>query len=662
MKINSKNIFFFFILVALIVSVIVGIQRFNLEKNFKQVEMVISLNKVRELALKEGHNENELLAQLKDKGITSIAVHEDTIETLLFQGKIAFLNTGEIARIDFIHNQLNFYDISQISPGELMIISGDYQLFQRIESVFLQYLGEGMIKKFTLAEKYHCLLVHGNEEEITKLGLGFSAEDIAKIQDFGFNVVLRPKNLVKITTEILQQKLADMSRVKDISSIIFDEEEVLGYPSEKLLSETAEFLEENNLSFGIIEFTSQKGIHNIANNISGLAVRVHSITSEEMEKISINTAIERWARAAQERNIRIFYLNPFLKTRAVDLVQYNLDYIESIKSNLMQKNYLVGQANLFPGYQVSSVFIYLISLGVISAGILLFIEFFKIFKKYSLLLFLIGFGFLFAIDIAVGKIFLMKILALVSALVFPALAIIKNKRYFIKIPMNGKASLTEILKNIFIGVSSIMLISLLGGLIIGALLTHYKFILSIQLFSGIKIAYVFPLVLVAFYFWWININDKKLLTDYLKKPILFEHALFLFILLIFGIIYIARSGNFSFLPVLGIEEQMRLFLEDVLIARPRNKEFLIGYPLISIAIAMNYLDLHYLKIPFIIMGTVAPVTIVNTFCHVHTSISFSLLRTFNGYWLGLLIGILSALIIFSFCQYYRERVNVKSNE
>jgi uncharacterized membrane protein len=222
--------------------------------------------------------------------------------------------------------------------------------------------------------------------------------------------------------------------------------------------------------------------------------------------------------------------------------------------------------------------------------------------------------------------------------------------------------LAEILKNIFIGVSSIMLISLLGGLIIGALLTHYKFILSIQLFSGIKIAYVFPLVLVAFYFWWININDKKLLTDYLKKPILFEHALFLFILLIFGIIYIARSGNFSFLPVLGIEEQMRLFLEDVLIARPRNKEFLIGYPLISIAIAMNYLDLHYLKIPFIIMGTVAPVTIVNTFCHVHTSISFSLLRTFNGYWLGLLIGILSALIIFSFCQYYRERVNVKSNE
>lgn len=80
MKINSKKVFIFFILIALIVSVIVGIQRFNLENSFKQVEMVISLNNVRELALKERYDENQLLTQLKSKGITGIAIHEDTLE------------------------------------------------------------------------------------------------------------------------------------------------------------------------------------------------------------------------------------------------------------------------------------------------------------------------------------------------------------------------------------------------------------------------------------------------------------------------------------------------------------------------------------------------------------------------------------------------------
>jgi len=660
-KINSKSLFIFFILISLVISVFIGIQRFNLEKNFKQVEMVISLNKIRELGIKEGYDENKLLAKLKSKGISGVAVHEDTIETLLPQGKVAFLTTNDLIKINYIQ-ELNIPTSDQISPGEVMIVSKDYPLIQRIEKVFQQYFGKDMVQKKLLHENTFSLVVHGNEEEIIKLGLGFSEEDIAKIDEFGLNVVLRPKNFSKIKPEIFQQKLSAIEELNNISTIVFDEEEVLGYPSTEMLSKTGRFLHEHNYPFGVIEFTSQKGIQQIASNVSELAIRVHSITNDEMEKIQLDTAIDRWIRAAQERNIRLFYLNPFLKTQTVDLIQYNLDYIESIKNNLTQRGYLVGKASLFPNYQIPAIFIYLISLGIISAGILLLIEFFNIFSKYSVILFIISFVFLVVIDAVLGKIFLLKILALISALIFTTLAIIKNKQFFLRIPPKENNSLFELIKNIFLGISRIMLVSLLGGLIIGALLTNYRFILAIELFSGIKIAYIFPLALVAFYFWWVKREDKKLLIDDLKKPILFEHALFLFIFLVFGIIYIARSGNFSFLPVPDIEEQMRLILEKFLIARPRSKEFLIGYPLISLVIAMNHLNFHYFKIPLIIMGTVAPVTIVNTFCHVHTSLSFSLLRTFNGYWLGLIIGVLLALILFIFCRYYRERVNVKSKE
>lgn len=58
---------------------------------------------------------------------------------------------------------------------------------------------------------------------------------------------------------------------------------------------------------------------------------------------------------------------------------------------------------------------------------MLLIEIFQGIKKYSILLFVILFAFLIVMNIFIGKIFLMKILALASALVFPALAIIKNK-------------------------------------------------------------------------------------------------------------------------------------------------------------------------------------------------------------------------------------------
>ncbi len=671
-KISSKNIFIFFILIALILSVIVGIQRSKLENDFKQVDLAMSLNKVRELALKDSYDENELLKQLQLKGISSIAVHEDTIETLSFQGKIAFLKTNDLTSLNYIQD-IVISDSEYVFPGELLVMCKDYSLFERIKNYFQQYLAENMVQEYTFNNgETFSLVLHGDEEELVKLGLGFSEEDIARIQALGFNVILRPKNSPKVAPEIVRQKLETIGGLVNISLIIFDEEEAVGYPSIKMLSETAQFLQENNYPFGMIEFTSQKGIHTIASKISQLAVRVHSITKEEMEKITMNTAIDRWTRAAQERNIRLFYLNPFLKIHEGDLVQYNLDYIESIKNELVRNNYSIGKASLFPTYQVSPIFIYIIGLGIISAGILLLMEFLNISKRHELILFIVSLIFLFIIDKLAGEIFLMKILALASALIFPTLAIIMNKNYFLQVPINRDKALPnldlvsrpylELFKNIFTGITRIMMISLIGGLIIGALLTHYQFILAIQLFSGIKIAYIFPLILVTFYLWWMSKEDKRLLIEDFKKPILFEHAFLVFIFLVFGVIYIVRSGNFSFLPVPDIEEKMRMFLETFLVARPRSKEFLIGYPLLSLAIAMNFLGLHYLKLPIVIMGTVAPVTIVNTFCHVHTSLSFSLLRTFHGYWLGLLLSIVLTLIIYIFFKNFRTKSDGKKNE
>ena len=646
----------------------IGMKRSVLEKDYKQIDMVMSLNKIRELSAKEGYDEDELLSQFKSRGITGIAVQEDTITTLVTQGKITFLSTNDLTRLNYFYN-LDLPGADNVANGELMVVCQDSNLFQRMKTNLQSFLGDELVKAGLINEKYHLLFFQGDREELEKVGLGFSKEDIFKIQEMGFNLILRPKNTPKINREIFQTKISQMDDFTDIAVIIFDEEEVLGYPSAKILAEMATYLKEKKYSFGIVEFASQKGINNIASTVSGLAVRVHSITKEEMEKIDKNKAIDRWIRAAQERNIRLFYLNPFLNIREGNLVESNLNYIEEIKDELTQNNYQTGKAALFPPHQNSFVMIILIGLGVISAGMLLLLKFFNIPKKYEIILFIAICLFLFIVNIILGKIFLMKILALASALVFPTLAIILNKKYFIKTPIikNGHISInnkpfftySEIIKNVFAGITRIMLISLSGGLIIAALLTQYQFILAIQLFSGIKIAYVLPILMVTWYLWWVNAEDKKVLLDELKKPILFEHALLVSVLMVFGVIYITRSGNFSFLAISSIEEKVRLFLEKYLIARPRNKEFLIGYPLLALAITMNCLDIQYLKLPIIIIGTVAPITVVNTFCHIHSPILFSLLRTFNGYWLGLLFSILLASILFLFLKIIRIYLNGK---
>lgn len=673
MKISRNKIYIFFVLIAVILSIIIGYQRSKLEENFNRIDITMSMNKIRELSFTEIYDIKELLKKVKSAGISSIAIHEDTIETLSGQGKIAFLNTNDLAKLNII-NAENITESNFIAPGELMVKCKDYTLFKRMEKYFKLYLGENIVREGIENSNHYTLILRGDAENLVKYGLGFSEEDITLVHDMGFNLILRPKNPTKITNEIIKEKTSSLSQIKNVSMIIFDEEETLGYPSDTMLREVAEFLKNNNYPFGMIEFASQKGIHSIAAGNSKLAVRVHSITENEMEKISIKTAIDRWLRAAQERNIRLFYLNPFLNTREEETVQYNIDYIKKIADELLSNNYAIGKASLFPRYEISSFNIFIISLGILAAGMLLLMEIFNINKHYELILLMIGFIFIIIINLLTGKIFLIKILALSSALIFPGLSILRNKRYLLNLSYNKQCNYVQnnnkikactyagLFKKILFGITSVMLISVVGGLIVGALLTHHQFILGIQLFSGIKIAYIFPLIFVIFYLWWESKENKLRLIKDFKQPILFEHAFLIFLFLIFVVIYVARSGNFSFLPVPDIEEKMRLFLENYLIARPRSKEFLIGYPLLSLAIAMNYLDISYLKLPIIVMGTVAPVTIVNTYCHVHTSLSFSLLRTFNGYWLGMLFGIIIASILYFILYIYRKWSNVNAKK
>lgn len=654
------------LIIAVALAVIIGFQRYTLERNYKTVETVMSLNKVRELALKEGLDEYILLEKLKTHGLTSIGIQEDSIETLMLEGKVAFGGSAEIAKLNWFNESFLIPENGDLY-GKNLLICQDHSLWQRIKEYLQNYLGINRVQELILKNYHYSLLITGDPEELLKLGVGFSEADIIKIKNLGFHVILRPKNSPKVKTEVLAQKLSALEAVENVSLIIFDEEEVLGNPVNKQLLTTANFLKEHNYPFGIIEFTSQKGIDVIADSVSSLAVRVHSITKEEMETISQKKALDRWLRAAQERNIRLFYINPFLNIREGSIVEANLGYLEKIKEELAQNGFHLGQASLLPEFQISLIFIYLIGIGVIAAGIILLKEFFKFQDRFMFVLFFLGLFFLFFLNLIAGKIWLIKILALSVALLFPSLAVIKNKKYllspsseqdYMDCTFTDEAnSYPGLIKKIFLGISGIMGFSVVGGLLVGALLTNYQFMLAIRLFSGIKIAYIVPLLVIALYLWWKENKENMALIEELRKPILFEHALMVFILFAFLAVYILRSGNFSFLPVPAIEEKMRLFLEKTLVARPRNKEFLIGYPLLTLAITLNHLRIAYLKKIIIIMGSVAPVTVLNTFCHVHTPLCFSLLRTMHGYWLGLLLGMALATIFYFSLKIFGLRFN-----
>jgi uncharacterized protein YidB (DUF937 family) len=141
MEFSHKKVLIFFIFLAFILSVFVAFQRNKMESSFRQVEMAIGLNKVRELAIKAGIDEDELLPKLKISGITSIAVPEDTIELLATQGKITYFDTNEMAKLSWLSEDQILAN-RPISAGNLLLITQDYSLFQRMKDSFHTYLGQ----------------------------------------------------------------------------------------------------------------------------------------------------------------------------------------------------------------------------------------------------------------------------------------------------------------------------------------------------------------------------------------------------------------------------------------------------------------------------------------------------------------------------------------
>jgi len=666
---KSYSILIFFIIVALVVAGIIAFHRSRLESNFKQVELVMSLNELRELSYQEGYDEIDLLAKIKHSGINSIAIHEDTLENLVFFGKILYFSNNELNKLNFFLKSIDPFKKFQPSPGEAYIIFNDKSDYLRIKENLQKQLGDDLVRDLNFLP-YLGLKVKGTEEKLADLGLGFSEEDIELVRNLGFQIILRFKNFPEINKEDIDFKFKESEKAGKISGIIFEGETVLGYPSKENLIHTAELLKIKKYPFGMIEFAGQEGIETIAHFASELAVRVHSITKEEMEIISKQKAIERWIRAAKERKVRIFYIKPFMKSN-LNLIEDNISYIGTIKEELEVNGFSTGSASILSIiYQESKIFIMLLILGVISGGLILLNDFFNIKKiqQYSLLF--LGILFSLVLLFLNQEIFLIKLTALLTAVIFPTLAIISNEKYFLgennnynsesfqDIPKNNPNFLL-MLKEILIGFFKIILITLSGALLIAALLSNNKFMLGIEQFSGIKISYLTPLLLVLIVMW-LKVNEGKLMIlENIKKPILIEHLMLMIFFAAFLVIYISRSGNFSFLPVLSIEEKIRIFLEKSLIARPRNKEFLIGYPALLLAMSMNFLKIKEFKIPIIIIGVIGPVTLINTFCHIHTPFLFSMLRTFNGVWLGLALGLIAVTIFYYMVKIFRENINDK---
>jgi hypothetical protein len=398
------------------------------------------------------------------------------------------------------------------------------------------------------------------------------------------------------------------------------------------VEELAHTLREFSAPVAVVEFFPQQGLTELVRMLDKRAVRLHSIPNQEILTMTPGRAEERLVLAATDRDVRALLVRLFNRPDSPDWLEENLGatgFIPRLKASLEAQGFTLGQAQPMGRLPISRLAVFIIGLGAIAGGMLLLDT--LALRRLSIVLGLLGLlawgGLLFMGYASLGR----KLMALGAVVVFPTLAIIT------KMPDQGLGWLKAVLR-----LGSMTVVSLAGAVIMVGLLADTNYMLKLDQFAGVKVAHLLPLLLVFFIAaaWPHRDNWREELKKFLASPVTWGYSLVAGLLVVAVGIYLIRTGNDSG-AVSSIELQIRGLLDRVLVVRPRTKEFLIGHPLMFFLLAEGY---RRQWLPVLLLASIGQISLVNTFAHIHTPLAISLLRTVNGLWLGILLGMVLVMV------------------
>lgn len=666
-----KNLWVWMLVAAVVCATSILWGRAQVEKSNNTVELVIDYDAAKTLCRTVGYPLDAFLRHARDAGLTSVALNERTIKDIADAGEIYALSGREILDYDRMAHATDpilrqMIDDERLFAGNSYVFPRDRLVFgSLVESLPVRLEGE-RISIFS-SERLGLFIESARGiRDLEKVNIGLSPDEAGEIVEAGLRVVARPKNYPRVTPSKIDYFFTRMPYKDDISLIIFEGTEVLGYPDHA--SYVADLLLSNSMNFGIVEFAAQKGDNRFARLMSPNVIRVHSITEREMDKIPFDTAVERFIRAARERNMRVMYIRPFPATIGdIGAIDKNISYIQAICEGLEGSGYSVGQAQPFREYTPSKYLIAVVGIGILASAFILLDTLLSIPPVIELGVFLLGIMAYVALLATGYATFARQLAAFGGAIVFPVLSVSSLYSKSLSARHTGKNRNVKDAILLWLEASGI---SVVGGLLVAGTLSGGSFMLSLDKFIGVKAAHAMPIVLVAFICWlclvkWErfdedpNSNGSPLaaVVDFLMAPLRVWHILALAVLALGGLVYILRTGNFYFgLPIPQFDEGMRRFLENVLVFRPRTKELLIGHPALILAAIMALSGYFRLSLPIALIGCIGQISMINTFSHIHTPIVATLLRTLYGLILGGIIGTLAGAVF----AYFRRGIDIDS--
>jgi uncharacterized protein DUF5693 len=654
------------VLVALgfLASLAVALDRWRYEAQNRSVEVTMDQQDLVQFAQAYGYDLDELLREMRRAGLTSVAVYEE-LGQRVNDGSSAYVQSGQqiinAARTSPLGDPLLAAMVrnKSIDPLSVYILVYDRPTLDRYRTV-LRTQFEPKTVRVLRARLPALIAVKTQLDFFNSIGLGIPQDFAERVRRLGLLVDPRVQNNERLDPGGISAVFDQMLHGGEIGTIIFfgQRNEVLGFPFQ--LDATASEFKSSHVNFGDVEAYSddqvQKGTQSLGLAIPGQTVRVQAIAQPLLEKMQLDDVVGTYVLGVRERNIRVIYLRTFphvIQAPAADgtvqtlsAEQTNLTMLSELRDRLAANGFREGRAGAFVDFKGGPlpVLWFLAVLGAAAAFILLLDAYGAARPWMAWTLYaasIVAYWGAFAIH---HDEFVRKAAALGAALTFAVLAGTSLARWFLRDP-DPRAPLVRTIADGGLALVTCVAIAGMGAAYVTALLAQAAFMLEIEMFAGVKALLVVPpLALLLLYAFTPKFGAAAKPGDAATATVKAWHLAALVLLAGAAILLVLRSGNQPDIGVSGIETQLRGWLAQVTGARPRFKEFAIGYPLIVLLPAL--LARHRALVGWLVIlaGGVGLADVLDTFSHIHTPLYVGILRTINGVVLGFAVGVVLQIV------------------
>lgn len=662
MKINNKRskiLMVVAVLIGFVCCIFLAMERYGIENKNMSIEQALDYDAVLVMGQNEGYSRSEILEKSREAGITSFTIYDTTLNKMT--------QRGECSLITRLGAQLYYPQFGlQNEQYEYFLIGKpknqkDPYFDELVEDLRTRIGKENAVVIHN--DHYRIAGIHGSMPSLGEINLGIMSADANAIAESGFHVILRPTNYGNVTDSKLERFFNRADKIKNVSGMMFVGKEVLGYSPDaanrkELLQLTADRMLSRQIPFYMIEaqnqlqYDTQDGMYDLAGLMHYNTGRVYAMTKEELEKIDPEEASMRFYISDLERNVRINLYPLYKKPRhGQTLLDTNLHYIKTVSQKLQDRGYTLQKASILPVYYPNRILLAIAAAGAACGFVFLLNLLIPQRDKvnYILMALAVLFGGGGAL-VAKGALFL-QVMAIGCAVTAPTAAILLLLDYWKSMNITKRLGYAQVIRDGIIGLTTAVGISMIGGIFIAAMLGNTRFFMEFDYYRGVKLTFIMPLILTAFGYMrrfpilGHTIGDATdfvaFTKEFLRVPIKMGTLLLCGAIALAGIIFVGRSGHTSGVPVPGIEVALRRFLENVMYARPREKEFLIGHPAFFLMVAAFYRKWPQIVHFFTVVASVIGVgSMVETFAHIRTPFFMSFIRGVNGWLLGLVLGVL----------------------